>query len=285
MLCGGPCTLVQNALPGATVTAPSDGTITQWSIRDASGTFRLVVLQPPASSLQVVASSAPATLTVGDSVSTFPTDLAISAGDYIGLELSPLSEVGLIVQSGASIVQFEVSNGKTFVFEDLDEMLVNATEQPNPPPEPTPPGPTPAATTPPAATAPPAVTAPPATGSVSLDAATINVQSAREAPVKLTCTGTATCSGKLTLTAKSTTGKGKEKHTKAETIATATFSIASGETATIKVTLNGTGRALLSAAHGHLSATLTILKTSPSPSKTQAQSVHLAQQKAKKSKK
>jgi hypothetical protein len=123
------------------------------------------------------------------------------------------------------------------------------------------------------------------TGIVSLDGSTINVQSGGKAAVKLTCTGTATCGGKLTLTVKTTTKKGKKKHTKMQTIGTATFSMPAGKSETVKLTLNGTGRALLSAAHGHLSATLTILKSSPSPSTTQTKNVHLAQQKAKKGKK
>jgi hypothetical protein len=123
---------------------------------------------------------------------------------------------------------------------------------------------------------------PPATGSVSLDGSTITVQSGRQAAVKLTCAGTATCSGKLTLTVR-TKGKGKKK-AKTRTIGTAAFSIAAGKTATIKITLNGTGGALLSAAHGHLSATLTMLKASPSPSTTQTQGVHLVQHKATKAK-
>ena len=140
---GATCTLAQNALTGATVTAPSDGTITQWSIRDASGTFRLRVLQPVSGGLQIVVSSGPATLGGSDSVSTFPTDLAITTGDYIGLELSELAEVGLIVRSGASMWQFEFSHldGETLTIPASGsqgpgccEMLVNATEQPNPPP-------------------------------------------------------------------------------------------------------------------------------------------------------
>ncbi len=123
----------------------------------------------------------------------------------------------------------------------------------------------------------------PATGSTSLDGSTISVQRNHEALIKLTCTGTATCSGRLTIMVKRTTGKGKKRHTKTQTIGTATFSIAAGKSETVKLTLNGTGRALLNAAHGRLSATLAILKSSPSPSKTQTENVHLAQQKAKKS--
>ncbi len=121
----------------------------------------------------------------------------------------------------------------------------------------------------------------PATGSTSLDGSAITVQRNHEALIKLTCTGAATCSGRLTLTVKRTTGKGKKRHTKTQTIGTATFSVAAGKSAIVKLTLNGTGRALLSAAHGHLSATLTIFEASPSPSNTQTHGVHLAQQKTK----
>jgi len=114
------------------------------------------------------------------------------------------------------------------------------------------------------------------TGSVSLDGSTLTVQSSGEATVKLTCTGTGTCSGKLTLTAKSTTKKGK----KTKTIGTATFSISADKTATMKLTLNASGRALLSADHGRLSATLTVLKSSPSPSQTHTENVHLVREKS-----
>jgi hypothetical protein len=138
----------------------------------------------------------------------------------------------------------------------------------------------------PSSTTPPATTA--AIGSVSLDGSSIPVQSSGAAAVKLACTGTATCGGKLTLTAETkgkttTKGKGKgKKQAKSETIGTAGFSIPAGKTATVELTLNAAGKALLKGAHGKLSATLTIVKSSPSPSKTQSASVHLAQQKTKK---
>ena len=134
-------------------------------------------------------------------------------------------------------------------------------------------------------TPPPAATA--ATGSVSLDGSTITVQSSGKAAVKLTCTGTTTCAGKLKLTVKSAAKKGKKKSkkVKTETLGTASFTIAAGKTATIKLTLNETGRALLSATHGHLSATLMILKSLPAPAATQTKSVHLVLQKAAKAKK
>lgn len=121
---------------------------------------------------------------------------------------------------------------------------------------------------------------PSATDSVSLAESMITVRGAGEAAVRLRCTGTGTCRGKLILTGKRTTRKGKEKHTKMTTIGTASFSIPAGKTATIELELNTTGRALLSADHGHLSASLTILKSSPSPSQTHIENVQLVQQKA-----
>ena len=141
-------------------------------------------------------------------------------------------------------------------------------------------------TTPPSTGTTPANTPPAATGSVSLDGSTITVQGSGATAIKLTCSGTGTCGGKLTLTVKSAAKKGKKKSkkVKTETIGTASFSIAAGKTATVKFTLNATGRALLSAAHGHLAVTLTILKSAPAPAATQTESVHLSQQKATKAK-
>jgi len=117
-----------------------------------------------------------------------------------------------------------------------------------------------------------------ATGSVLLNGSSITVRSSGEAVIKLACAGTGRCSGKLTLTVKGTTKRGEKAKT--ETIGTATFSIPPNETRSIKLTLNAAGRALLSADHGHLGATLSVLKSSPAPSQTHTDSVHLVQQKA-----
>jgi hypothetical protein len=97
-----------------------------------------------------------------------------------------------------------------------------------------------------------------AAGTVVLDGLTIDVKNSGSAQVKLTCSDIATCAGKLTLTVKGSatkTGKAGNTNTKATTIGTATFEIPPGKTPTVKVTLNGTGRALLSTDHV-LSATL-----------------------------
>jgi hypothetical protein len=116
------------------------------------------------------------------------------------------------------------------------------------------------------------------TGSVSLDGSTLTVQGNREALVKLACTGTGTCGGKLRLTGEVRLGKGKRAKT--ETIGTAGFSTPAGKTATVELRLNAFGRTLLSAAHGRLDASLTILKSSPAPSQTHATDVRLVLQKS-----
>jgi hypothetical protein len=113
------------------------------------------------------------------------------------------------------------------------------------------------------------------TAAVSLVGTHITTTGRGVATVKLTCTGTGTCRGKLTLTGKSTAKKGKTT-----TIGTASFSILAGKTAAIRLTLNAGWRALLSADHGRLNATLTVLKSSPSPSQTHSEGVRLVRQKA-----
>jgi hypothetical protein len=128
-------------------------------------------------------------------------------------------------------------------------------------------------------------------GSVSLDGSTITVQRTHRAAVKLACRGTATCKGKLTLTARITIGKSKRKRSRTASIASASFSIGAGKVASVRLTLNGTGRALLTAARGHLSSVLMILEIPPAPAAallhalglpattTQRHTVRLVQQK------
>jgi hypothetical protein len=119
-------------------------------------------------------------------------------------------------------------------------------------------------------------------GSVSLTGSVLSVHSGGKASVKLTCAGTTPCTGKLTLTV---TSKGKHaKKAKAETIGTAAFSIPAGKTGVVTITLTAAGRALLKAGHGKLSASLTIVKSSPSPASTERASVQLVQKAATKAK-
>ena len=114
--------------------------------------------------------------------------------------------------------------------------------------------------------------------SVSLDGSTFSLQGTHAA-VRLTCKGTATCEGKVTLAVKRTTGKGKKKRVKSETVGTASFSVLAGTTSAVKITLNVVGRELLRVSHSDVVGALTISKTSPSPTNTQIHSVRLAEHK------
>jgi hypothetical protein len=111
-------------------------------------------------------------------------------------------------------------------------------------------------------------------GSVSL-AGTRITTSRGEATIKLRCAGVSTCHGKLTLTSKT---RGKKRRSRTTTIGTAAFSVPPGKTAAIALRLNPAGRTLLSADHGRLSAALIILKSSPAPSQTHTENVHLVRQ-------
>ena len=115
-----------------------------------------------------------------------------------------------------------------------------------------------------------------ATAHVSLVSSAIAVQRNGWALVKLSCAGTAKCAGNLKLTAK-TRARKKRQPAKAKVIATSNFTVAANATATIKLKLDAAGRALLNAAHGRLSATLTILKSSPAPSQKETKSIRLTQ--------
>jgi hypothetical protein len=120
-------------------------------------------------------------------------------------------------------------------------------------------------------------------GNVSLTGSRLSVHSGGRALVKLTCAGTSSCAGKLKL---AVTSSGTGKHgNKAKTIGTAAFSIPAGKTGAVTITLTALGRALLKAAHGKLSASLIILKSSPAPASTKHVSVTLVQKLAAKAKK
>ena len=115
-------------------------------------------------------------------------------------------------------------------------------------------------------------------GSVSLVASNIAVRSSGKALVKLSCLGAQRCSGKLTLTT-GVVGKGKKHGSHAVTIGSATFSLAGDSTEAVTLPLKALGHALLTAAHGRLSARLSLLQSEPGPAHTQTTPVHLLQQK------
>jgi hypothetical protein len=122
----------------------------------------------------------------------------------------------------------------------------------------------------------PPITAP---SSVSLASTGITVQGGHVSLIQLECLGAASCNGKLTLSAKiAAEAKSAKKHAHTVAIGTADFSISGDETETVKLDINATGRRLLSADHGRLSASLAILELPPSPQSTLTKAVRLIQQ-------
>jgi hypothetical protein len=109
-------------------------------------------------------------------------------------------------------------------------------------------------------------------GTVTLLGANISIGANGAGRVKLSCTGTAACGGRLTLTVKV---KGKNKRVRTVTLGGASFSIAPGATGTITLKLNAAGRSQLRAANGHLRAILRIVKSSPVPAATQTRGVQV----------
>jgi hypothetical protein len=90
-------TLSPQALPGATVTSPFDGTIVRWEVTGASGgPLKLQVVHPIAGSFFTGGgTSTPGTIT-GTGVLSFPANLPIKAGDSIGIvSTAPSDTIGI----------------------------------------------------------------------------------------------------------------------------------------------------------------------------------------------
>jgi hypothetical protein len=225
--------------------------------------------------------------------------LTCSAGSWSGEPTFTYAFIdsaeGQILQSGASptyqltaadvgrtiLCQVQAANsGGTAVEQTTALRPIKAA--PTPPPSPPSGGGNSGSSQPPtlAPTPPAEASAATATDEVSLAGTSFSVQSNDMVLVKLECSGgLETCSGTLTLSAKETSqGRRAHKSSRTVTIGTATFTIASGRTTTIKLDLNAAGRALLSAGHGQLSASLTILELGSGAGQPQVRSVHLALQ-------
>ncbi|HSZ70739.1 MAG TPA: hypothetical protein VK756_10295 [Solirubrobacteraceae bacterium] len=100
-----------------------------------------------------------------------------------------------------------------------------------------------------------------------------NVMAQRgEVSIKLSWAKASTCRGKLTLAVKA---RGKGGRPKLTPIGTAAFSLAGRSPQVVRVKLNQIGRELLEAEHGRLSASLTVLATSPGPARAQTATVHV----------
>lgn len=97
------------------------------------------------------------------------------------------------------------------------------------------------------------------TPTVSLAATNIPVEPNGAAVLKLACIGDESCHGKLTLQIKQSTkgkrGNGKSHHL---VVGTASYTISAGATVSVRINLDGAGRALLRSDHGQLAAGLQI---------------------------
>ncbi len=120
-----------------------------------------------------------------------------------------------------------------------------------------------------ASTSPGSTAAAPETGFLSLDSTSVKTQITGRAIVELNCFGIASCRGDLKLTATgaiSIKRKGRKPHVEKlhdVTIATGGFAIEGDETKDVNLELSSTGRALLQADRGHLSASLEIIELAP----------------------
>jgi hypothetical protein len=112
---------------------------------------------------------------------------------------------------------------------------------------------------------------------VSLLSSRITVHAHARALVRLRALGAATCRGTLTLKVKL---KPAERRSRLKAIASVRFSLAAGKVAAVKLALNASGRALLRAGHGHLSASLVVLKSTPAPTQARTAQVRLTRPRA-----
>ena len=106
---------------------------------------------------------------------------------------------------------------------------------------------------------------------VSLLSKSIAVQAPARASVRLRVSGGGRCVGKLRLRVT----RRIHKKFRIKTIGTAVFSITAGRTALVKVKLNRAGRRMLATHRGRLSATLLLVRQSPTPLLAQSARVRL----------
>jgi Trypsin len=116
---------------------------------------------------------------------------------------------------------------------------------------------------------------PPAPPVVSLVGTTLTARHGRSVTIKLACEGSGSCSGKLALQAKQTKRRKGRETSRTVTIGVASFSIAAGKTTSVTLHFTGTGRVLVNAGHGRLTASLRI--TQAATGKTETQTVHLVE--------
>jgi hypothetical protein len=115
-------------------------------------------------------------------------------------------------------------------------------------------------------------------GGLVLAAKSIPVNVPRTAHVAIKCLGSEACHGKLTLLSKAAaTSRHKPKHHAPIILGEATFTITGDAQTTVKVHLSTAAARLLTADHGHLSASLLIEELPRRPHSTLLEAVQLTQ--------
>ncbi len=87
------CDVAQTALVGGRATAPFDGVVVRWRVGGATGPFALRVVRPTAFTYTFVSTSVVET-PASTGVETFAARQPIRAGDDVGVELGPGSQIG-----------------------------------------------------------------------------------------------------------------------------------------------------------------------------------------------
>jgi serine/threonine-protein kinase len=100
-VCRGGCTLLQTALPGATLVVPQSGVIRRWGVRSAHGELALTVLREREGGFFAVANSRHE-FVADAGPHAFATDLAVDQGDLVGVTVLPGSAVGERSAAGAA---------------------------------------------------------------------------------------------------------------------------------------------------------------------------------------
>ncbi len=176
------CEVAQLSLAGAQTQAPFDGVVVRWSVNGASGPLALRVLRPAGGFHHTFVSTSALGTPASMGVATFTTRQPIRAGDHVGIEVGPASQVSLIAPSpmgatgaawlatpdGSTVAPIATedtvfaynadvepdADGDGFGDETQDQCPANAST-----PGPCPPAPPPPGTTPPPDTTPPTLSA------------------------------------------------------------------------------------------------------------------------------
>jgi FG-GAP repeat len=113
----------------------------------------------------------------------------------------------------------------------------------------------------------------------------LSVDHRGRAAVRLRSTGIGRCTGKVTLSIAKRVRRGSAKRARIRkvSIGVGGFTLVAGHNGTVRLKLTRTGRSLLLAGHGKLTASLRLQRTTPAPAQARSATAHLVLEKPKKS--